>query len=69
VIEINGKSLTAWLYRGGHPDTFLELVSTVKLSEHLGVRHGDALSIVIEQSPEGSADMPTPPPDNDLRKI
>jgi CTP-dependent riboflavin kinase len=63
VIEINGKAVEAWIYRGGHRDRpILELVSRNGLAERLSVRDGDAVTILIREVPEGTPGMPGPPP-------
>ncbi len=35
VIEINGKPVEAWIYRGGHDNTSLELLSACQLAHHV----------------------------------
>lgn len=62
VIEINGIALDAWIYRGGHGNEVLELISAGKLSEQISLRIGDPVVIkIVEFSEEGEGDMPKPP--------
>jgi hypothetical protein len=63
VIQINGKDVEAWIYRGGHPDSVLELISPDHLAAKLGVKSGDALSLVIlEYALDGMTGIPVLPP-------
>ncbi len=63
VIEINNKSVLAWIYRGGHRNArILELVSRDPLAEYLNIKDGAEITAVIAEVPEGSPDMPAPPP-------
>jgi hypothetical protein len=63
VIQINGSNVEAWIYRGGHPDSILELISPDRLSDRLGVKSGDGVSLVIlEYGLDGVPGMPILPP-------
>jgi hypothetical protein len=63
VIQMNGKTVEAWIYRGGHRDRpVLELVSRCPLAEHLAVHNGDAVTALIVEVSEGTPGMPGPPP-------
>ena len=63
VVEINGREVEAWLYRGGNPKAYtLELISRQKLNELLNIQNGDDLNVVIMEVEEGTIDMPKSPP-------
>jgi CTP-dependent riboflavin kinase len=65
VIEINGNAVEMWIYRGGHPNTILELVLLCQLAHHLSLCHGAAITAtILELSDEGEDGMPSPPPKN-----
>jgi CTP-dependent riboflavin kinase len=49
VIELNGKPVEARLYRGGHPDDSLELLSPIRLRDFLGVTDGTEVAVIIEE--------------------
>ena len=69
MIEINGKPLMAWLYRGGLPDDVIELLCERKLSAFLALTKGQNVTIVVEEVPEGTPGMPAPPPKRPGRKV
>jgi CTP-dependent riboflavin kinase len=64
VIEMNGKTVEAWIYRGGHGDRpLLEVVSSCRLVEQFSLGPGDAVTAgIVEFSEEGGPGMPGPPP-------
>ena len=62
IIKMNGRTCEAWIYRGGHPNTFLELISEANLSELLKLKHGDRVILTVEEMSEGTCGMPLPPP-------
>jgi hypothetical protein len=63
VIEMNGKPVEAWIYRGGHRKRpVLELVSDRRLAEYLTLNDGDAVTALIIEVPDGTPGMPGPPP-------
>jgi hypothetical protein len=63
VIEINGKQVEAWIYRGGHPNSVLELISLDRLADTVCVKDGDTVSLAILEFPLDYAQgMPAPPP-------
>jgi CTP-dependent riboflavin kinase len=63
VVEINRKPAEAWIYRGGHGDEFLELVSADQLAHCHALRLGDEVAMVIvEFLEEGGPGMPAAPP-------
>lgn len=49
VRELNGKPVEAWLYRGGHPNDSLELLSRIRLRDFLGVADGAEVIVIIEE--------------------
>ncbi len=49
VIELNGRPVEAWLYRGGHPDDSVELLSKIRLKDFLGVLEGTEVIVSIEE--------------------
>lgn len=50
IIELNGHPVEMWIYRGGHPDTDLELLSrTLPLSE-MGVTANSSVTAIIEEN-------------------
>ena len=49
VICLNGNSVEAWLYRGGHPNNSLELFSKIRLKEFLRVSAGAEVIVIIEE--------------------
>jgi CTP-dependent riboflavin kinase len=62
IVEINGKQIDAWIYRGGHNDTNLELLAAFKLADELCLAEGDKVTlIVVEYHSEGESGMPSPP--------
>lgn len=62
VIQINGKPITCWLYRGGHGgENVLELLGEQRLTDILGVRAGDRISMVVEEVAAGTDGMPLAP--------
>jgi hypothetical protein len=63
VVEINGQPLEALIYRGGHDDTWLELISSQRLAHQLSLASGqNVVMTLVEFSAEGEAGMPGPPP-------
>jgi hypothetical protein len=64
VVEINGKPVEAWIYRGGHLSRpVLELLSRLNLAEHLQLADGAVVNLSIFEYPDGIAGMPGPPPE------
>jgi hypothetical protein len=49
VIELNGKAIEAWFYRGGHQDCTIELLSRDTLKEFLGVKSGAEVLVTVEE--------------------
>jgi CTP-dependent riboflavin kinase len=62
VVQINGKHVEAWIYRGGHNKSVLELVSRKKLVELLNLTDGEQITVVVMEISEEKPDMPKPPP-------
>ena len=61
VVKINGESLTAWIYRGGHQDC-LELLACERISDRLSLRYGMTVTLLIQEFADLQPDMPQPPP-------
>jgi CTP-dependent riboflavin kinase len=51
-VEVNGKVIEAWLYRGGHPDDTIELLSKIGLKKLLDIAHGAEVVVTIEENEE-----------------
>jgi hypothetical protein len=49
VVELNGKAVEAWIYRGGHSDCTIELLSRERLKEFLGVKSGAEVFVTVEE--------------------
>lgn len=64
VVAINESQVEAWIYRGGHGNRpVLELLSRLKLSEHLHLSNGAPVSLTIEEGRLGRTRMPAFPGD------
>lgn len=70
VVTMNGKPAEAWIYRGGHPVTSLELVSACALADYFSLHDGDTITATIVEFPvESAPDMPGAPPTNPGRTV
>lgn len=63
VVEMNGKPVEAWIYRGGHPaGAVIELISFVPLASTVGLQDQDIVTLLIDEVAEGTSGMPACPP-------
>ena len=49
IVALDGKPVEAWIYRGGHPDNSIELLSKVRLRDFLGASNGVIVLVTIEE--------------------
>lgn len=53
VVEVNGRSIEAWIYDGGWPDDTVELLSEVGLAEAFGASPCDKVVVVVHERVSG----------------
>ena len=70
VVEINGKPVDAWIYRGGHGGRpVVELLSRLALADYLRLSDGSSVSLIIVEHPESQEGMPGMPPTSPGRSV